>query len=139
SASQKPPVKMGSGCLPPRRDPPRPGGRGPPRRVPSPPWGRGTRAAHLGAPLPPGAPRRIDLHEFQRFLRAQGRPAYPIASEPRTRVLLVDDEPLVVQMLHDLLVDGPFVIETATDGYEALVKVGTFRPALIILDVVLAG
>src|SRR5262249_21556886 len=41
--------------------------------------------------------------------------------------------------LHDLLVDGPFVIETATDGYEALVKVGTFRPALIILDVVLAG
>src|SRR5262249_45307351 len=42
-------------------------------------------------------------------------------------------------MLHDLLVDGPFAVETATDGYEALVKVGTFRPALIILDVVLAG
>jgi CheY-like chemotaxis protein len=54
-------------------------------------------------------------------------------------VLLVDDEPLVVQMLHDLLIDGPFAIETAADGYEALVKVGTFRPALIILDVVLAG
>ncbi len=54
-------------------------------------------------------------------------------------MLLVDDEPLVVQMLHDLLIDGPFAIETATDGYEALVKVGTFRPALIILDVVLAG
>jgi two-component system response regulator MprA len=62
-----------------------------------------------------------------------------VPPEPRTRVLLVDDEPLVVQMLHDLLVDGPFAIETATDGYEALVKVGTFRPALIILDVVLAG
>jgi DNA-binding response OmpR family regulator len=54
-------------------------------------------------------------------------------------VLLVDDEPLVVQMLRDLLADGPFAIETAADGYEALVKVGTFRPALIILDVVLAG
>jgi DNA-binding response OmpR family regulator len=40
-------------------------------------------------------------------------------------------------MPHDLLVDGPFVIETAADGYEALVTVGTFRPALIILDVVL--
>jgi hypothetical protein len=38
-------------------------------------------------------------------------------------VLLVGDEPLVVQLLHDLLADG-FVIETPTDGYEALVKVG---------------
>ena len=49
-------------------------------------------------------------------------------AEPRTRLLLVDDELLVVQMLRDLLVDAPFAIETATDGYEALVKVGTFRP-----------
>ena len=93
----------------------------------------------LSAHLTPGRHRRIDLDEFQRFLRAQGRPAYPVAAEPRIPVLLVDDKPLVVQMLHDLLVDGPFAIETAADGYEALVKVGTFRPALIILDVVLAG
>jgi two-component system, chemotaxis family, response regulator PixH len=42
-------------------------------------------------------------------------------------------------MPHDLLVDGPFVIETATDGYEALVKVGTFAPAVIILDAVMPG
>ena len=108
-------------------------------RVSIPTLRRWIRAGELGAHLTPGGHRCIDLHEFQRFLRAQGRPAYPAATEPRTRVLLVDDEPLVVQMLHDLLVDGPFVIETATDGYEALVKVGTFRPALIILDVVLAG
>jgi len=100
---------------------------------------RWIRAGELGAHLTPGGHRRIDLPEFQRFLRAQGRPAYPVAPEPRTRVLLVDDEPLVLEMLHDLLVDGPFAIETATDGYEALVKVGTFRPALIILDVVLTG
>jgi excisionase family DNA binding protein len=96
-------------------------------------------AGELGAHLTPGGHRRIDLHEFQRFLRAQGRPAYPVAAEARTRVLLVDDEPLVVQLLHDVLAEELFVIETATDGYEALVKVGTFRPALIVLDVVLAG
>ena len=108
-------------------------------RVSIPTLRRWIRAGALGAHLTPGGHRRIDLHEFQRFLSAQGRPAYPAATEPRTRVLLVDDEPLVVQMLHDLLVDGPFTVETATDGYEALVKVGTFRPALIILDVVLGG
>ena len=108
-------------------------------RVSIPTLRRWIRAGELGAHLTPGGHRRIDLSEFQRFLLAQGRPAYPTATEPRTRVLLVDDEPLVVQMLHDLLVDRPFAIETATDGYEALVKVGTFRPALVILDVVLAG
>ena len=108
-------------------------------RVSIPTLRRWIRTGALGAHLTPGGHRRIDLYEFQRFLSAQGRPAYPAATEPRTRVLLVDDEPLVVQMLHDLLVDGPFAVETATDGYEALVKVGTFRPALIILDVVLAG
>ena len=108
-------------------------------RVSIPTLRRWIRAGELGAHLTPGGHRRIDLPEFQRFLRAQGRPAYPVAPEPRTRVLLVDDEPLVLQMLHDLLVDGPFAIETASDGYEALVKVGTFRPALIILDVVLSG
>ena len=108
-------------------------------RVSIPTLRRWIRAGALGAHLTPGGHRRIDLREFQRFLHAQGRPAYPVAAEPRTRVLLVDDEPLVLEMLHDLLVDGPFAIETATDGYEALVKVGTFRPALIILDVVLTG
>jgi len=100
---------------------------------------RWIRAGELGAHLTPGGHRRIDLDEFQRFLRAQGRHVYPVGPEPRTRLLLVDDEPLVVQMLVDLLADGPFTIETATDGYEALVKVGTFRPGLIILDVVLPG
>jgi excisionase family DNA binding protein len=108
-------------------------------RVSIPTLRRWIRAGELGAHLTPGGHRRIDLQEFQRFLRAQSRPAYPAAPEPRTRILLVDDEPLVVQMLHDVLIDGPFTLETAADGYEALVKVGTFRPALIILDIVLVG
>jgi CheY-like chemotaxis protein len=102
------------------------------------PW-RWIRTGELRAHLTPGGHRRIDLPEFQRFLRAQGRPAFPVAPEPKTRVLVVEDEALVVQMLRDLLADGPFAIDTATDGYEVLVKVGTFRPSLIILDVVLAG
>src|SRR5207253_2329166 len=96
-------------------------------RVSIPTLRRWIRAGELGAHLTPGGHRRIDLGEFQRFLRAQGRPAYPVGPERRTRVLLVDDEPLVVQMLHDLLIDGPFAIETATDGYEP--RVGRRGPS----------
>ena len=108
-------------------------------RVSIPTLRRWIRTGALIAHLTPGGHRRIDLDEFQRFLRSEGRPAYPAPSDARIRILLVDDEPLVVEMLRDLLADGPCAIETAADGYEALVKVGTFRPALIILDVVLAG
>src|SRR4030095_15115339 len=98
---------------------------------------RWIRAGDLRAHLTPGGHRRIDLDEFQRFLRAPNRPAYPDDAARRTRLLVVDDEPLVVSMLVDLLSDGAYAIETATGGYEALVKVGTFRPAVIILDGVL--
>jgi len=65
-------------------------------RVSIPTLRRWIRARDLSAHLTPGGHRRLDLDEFQRFLRAQGRPAYPVAAEPRIRVLLVDDEPLVV-------------------------------------------
>lgn len=108
-------------------------------RVSIPTLRRWIRAGALGAYLTPGGHRRIDLAEFQRFLRAQRRPDYPVGPAPRTRLLIVDDEPLVVGMLVDLLSDEPFTIEIATDGYEALVKVGTFRPSVIILDVVMPG
>jgi excisionase family DNA binding protein len=108
-------------------------------RVSIPTLRRWIRAGDLHAYLTPGGHRRIDLDEFQRFLAAQGRPPYPDGAGARTRLLIVDDEPLVVAMLVDLLSGGPFTVETATDGYEALVKVGTFRPAVIILDAVLPG
>jgi excisionase family DNA binding protein len=108
-------------------------------RVSIPTLRRWIRAGELYAYLTPGGHRRIDLDEFQRFLAAQGRPPYPDGAGARTRLLIVDDEPLVVAMLVDLLSGGPFTVETATDGYEALVKVGTFRPAVIILDAVLPG
>jgi len=108
-------------------------------RVSIPTLRRWIRAGDLHAYLTPGGHRRIDLDEFQRFLAAQGRPPFPAGAGARTRLLIVDDEPLVVAMLVDLLSGGPFTVETATDGYEALVKVGTFRPAVIILDAVLPG
>lgn len=108
-------------------------------RVSIPTLRRWIRAGDLRAFLTPGGHRRIDIDEFQRFLAAQGRPPYPIGAGPRARLLVVDDEPFVVGMLVDLLSPGPFTIETATDGYEALVKVGTFRPSVVILDAVMPG
>lgn len=86
----------------------------------------------------PGGHTRIELQEFQRFLRKHGMPLYP-APSPEVRILIADDEQLLVDLLADLLAANPrgFKVETATDGYEAMIKVGAFKPSLLILDVVM--
>jgi len=65
-------------------------------------------------------------------------PSY-VRSAAEIRILIADDEPAIVDMLVDLLADDArgFKLETATDGYEALIKVGAFKPSVLILDVVM--
>lgn len=86
----------------------------------------------------PGGHSRIEVKEFQRFLKQYAMPAYPTPSS-EARILIVDDEPAIVDLLVDVLARDPhgFKLETATDGYEALIKVGAFKPSLLILDVVM--
>lgn len=86
----------------------------------------------------PGGHCRIELQEFQRFLQQQRMPLYPVP-RPETRILVVDDEPRIVDTLVDFLAGDPrgFKLETATDGYEALIKVGAFQPSILVLDVVM--
>ena len=93
------------------------------------------REGRLRAYKTPGGHARIAVDEFQRFLQRHQMPAYPTAPPPAV-VLVVDDEPQVVDMLVELLAHHPrgFKIETASDGYEALIKLGSLRPALLILD-----
>src|SRR5436309_599565 len=97
---------------------------------------RWIRDGRLTAFKTPGGHCRIELEELQRFLRQYGMPLYP-TSAPDIRILIVDDEPAIVDLFVDLLAGDPrgFHLETATDGYDALIKTGRFRPSLLILDV----
>ena len=51
------------------------------------------------------------------------------------RVLVVDDEPVAVELLHAFLADKGLDGITACDGEEALRQVKDHRPHLILLDV----
>lgn len=53
------------------------------------------------------------------------------------RILVVDDEPVAVELLHAFLTDKGYEVITASDGEEALRKVKEERPHLILLDVCL--
>ncbi|MEU8874963.1 response regulator transcription factor [Streptomyces javensis] len=53
------------------------------------------------------------------------------------RILIVDDEPAVREALQRSLVFEGYATETAVDGLDALDKVGSYDPELIVLDVLM--
>ncbi|NOR83757.1 MAG: response regulator [Ardenticatenales bacterium] len=57
--------------------------------------------------------------------------------ETNPRILLVDDEPAITGNLAPLLGRAGFEVAVAADGEEALLKIASFAPALIILDVMM--
>ena len=86
------------------------------------------------------------IKDFKRsidaILRArEGRPeeAGPPVSHHRTRILVVDDEPLNLKLLVSQLTAKGYELITARDGTEALSVVREKRPDLILLDVMMPG
>jgi len=53
------------------------------------------------------------------------------------RILIVDDEPNIVLALEMLMKREGYEIRTVGDGEQALEAAGTFRPDLILLDVMM--
>lgn len=55
------------------------------------------------------------------------------------KILLVDDEPHIVQFLELGLVNEGFEVRTASDGMSAVSIAGEFQPHVIVLDVMMPG
>lgn len=55
------------------------------------------------------------------------------------KILVVDDTPMNVRVLEDLLTAKGYQVETASSGPEALEKVEQWRPDMVLLDVVMPG
>lgn len=52
-------------------------------------------------------------------------------------ILVVDDEKNIVELARLYLEDAGYVVESAYDGAEALAKIRSLRPALVVLDLML--
>jgi DNA-binding response OmpR family regulator len=63
--------------------------------------------------------------------------AQSTAPAVKKRILLVEDEPHMMEMLKFRLVESQYEVATAADGYAALAQVRVFKPDLIILDLML--
>ena len=105
------------------------------------------KAGKLRAFATPGGHYRISAEDFRDFLT---RYAFPVqetffheaSSQPRARrVLIVDDDAAERETLRRGLreLEPGWVLDEADDGYDAGIKIGTFRPDLILLGLGLAG
>ena len=67
-----------------------------------------------------------------------GSPQAP-GPTPEARLLVVDDEPNIRELLSASLRYAGFEVATASDGKQALALADTFRPDLLVLDVMMPG
>ena len=58
---------------------------------------------------------------------------------PEARLLVVDDEPNIRELLSASLRYAGFEVATAADGQQALTLAESFRPDLLVLDVMMPG
>jgi two-component system OmpR family response regulator len=65
------------------------------------------------------------------------RPHMSSETEQASRVLVVDDEPNLVEVLSMALRYQGFEVQTAANGREAIAAVSSFKPHLMVLDVML--
>ena len=53
------------------------------------------------------------------------------------RVLVVDDEPMIRQLVADFLAETGFVVSTASNGSEALQVMSKTKPHAVVLDLMM--
>jgi CheY-like chemotaxis protein len=54
-----------------------------------------------------------------------------------TKILIVDDDPSSIQLVNGILINNGFETVSAHDGLDALVKIKTQKPDLIVLDIMM--
>jgi excisionase family DNA binding protein len=95
------------------------------------------KAKKLRAYSTPGGHYRIRKSDFREFLERFGMPVdAEFFAEERKKILVVDDQQGMVDLIARALGDATsFQVITARDGYDAGLKIGSFKPDLIVLDV----
>lgn len=94
----------------------------------------------LRAALTAGGHRRFLRQELVRFAHERGLTLnWP--THGKTRLLIVDDDALLAAFLYEFLDGRPGIeaVEVAANGFEAGRKIHSFRPNLVLLDLMMPG
>lgn len=100
---------------------------------------RWIRAGHLRAVKTRGGRFRVTDEEFRKFEEQRHMPGGPDVRTP-PRILVVDDDAPLLDALGEALTwGGRYEVELCRDGQEALGKVRSFAPHLLVVDVRMQG
>lgn len=93
-----------------------------------------------GYRIPGSKDRRIPLSQLIRFMRTYGIPMDRLDLVNKPRVLIVDEEPDLIQLISRALEDtGRFETRVAESAFEAGAVVSEFQPRTIVTDVDVPG
>jgi len=92
----------------------------------------------------PGGHYRVKLSDFRNFLEKYDMPVDPtFFNQDKERILVVDDDTQVVDFIIRVLQADEGKqrreLETAADGFEAGLKIASFKPHLVVLDLMMPG
>ena len=95
----------------------------------------------LTAHRTPGGHRRVNPDNLVSFLKAHQMPVPDELSPDAPRVLIVDDEPAIAQLVSQAIRNAHpnYDIHTASDGFQAGTILATVKPQLVILDLRMPG
>jgi excisionase family DNA binding protein len=98
-------------------------------------------SGHIKAYKTVGGHRRIKHEDLEDFMKKQGIPV-PDGKEAlgeRIRILVVDDDPIIVETIVQALEEDEhdYEVISASDGFEAGIQVSHFKPHLLILDIMM--
>jgi len=95
----------------------------------------------LDAHRTPGGHRRVAGEDLVRFLRKHKMPIPDELQTAPTRVLVVDDEPAITQLIARAIASAHPEYEAiqAHDGFRAGTVLATLRPDVVILDLRMPG
>ena len=80
----------------------------------------------------------MNRSDLEAFMKKQG---IPMPDSGPKRILVVDDDPIIVETVVMGLTEDQhgYEVESAKDGFEAGLKVQSFRPHVVILDIMMPG
>jgi len=89
-----------------------------------------------GYRIPGSKDRRIPVMQLIRFMRQNNMPLDGMMHFTKTRILIVDDESEIVDMLRDLLSQQTtYDVQVARNGFEAGLAAERIKPHVILLDI----
>ncbi len=95
---------------------------------------------HLKAyQLPGRGDNRVELPDFLDFLRQNKMPVPEGLHEGPPRALVVEDDPAVAEVMARSLARAGFAVDVAADGFKAGALLGTTLPAVMTVDLRMAG